>query len=171
MRNESLIETERLVMRHWRPDDAEALYRYASDARVSELAMWPRHTSLDMSRKVIRDYFMPCPDVFAVVCRETGEAVGCIGLVPPGDEHIAVRPGEREVGYWIGYPLWGHGLMTEALMAFVTYCRDRLRLGALHLTTDRRNTASQRVALKCGFAPMGDYTYDDIQGKAFRLGL
>lgn len=48
--------TERLILRHWREDDAEALYKYASDPRVSEMALWPRHTSVEMSRDVIRDF-------------------------------------------------------------------------------------------------------------------
>ena len=45
------FETDRLIMRPWRTDDAEALYKYASDGRVSELALWPRHTSVEMSRE------------------------------------------------------------------------------------------------------------------------
>lgn len=52
-----MIVTERLILRHWRTDDAGALYKYASDRRVSELALWPCHGSIDMSREVIKDIF------------------------------------------------------------------------------------------------------------------
>lgn len=34
-----VIDTGRLMLRRWRESDAEALYRYASDGRVSEMAM------------------------------------------------------------------------------------------------------------------------------------
>lgn len=166
-----MIETERLLLRHWCGQDAEALYKYASDARVSEMALWPRHTSVEMSRQVIADYFMPARDVFAIVHKESGEAIGCIGLVPAGDEHFGPQPGEREVGYWIGHPYWGAGMTTEAMRALIVFCRDTLRLDSLLITTDTRNIASQRVAEKCGFSFICDYVGDSTGGKAYRLSL
>lgn len=54
-----IIDSPRLILRRWQPDDAEALFRYASDAKVSELALWERHTSVDMSREVIENFFIP----------------------------------------------------------------------------------------------------------------
>lgn len=107
-----MIETDRLVLRRWRIEDAEALYKYASDERVSELALWPRHTSLEMSREVIEKFFIPNPQSFAMVLRTTDEPAGCIGLVPEGEEHHPSEPLEREVGYWIGHPYWSKGLTT-----------------------------------------------------------
>lgn len=101
------VDTNRLTLRRWRDDDAEALYKYASDGRVSEMALWPRHTSVDMSRKVIQDFFQPNPFTLAMVLKETDEPIGCIGLVPRGEEHYKPQANEREVGYWIGFPYWG----------------------------------------------------------------
>lgn len=164
-----MMETARLILRPWRPEDAEALYKYASDRRVSELALWPCHTSTDMSRRVIEEVFMPNPHTFAIVLKATGEAVGCIGLVPPGEEHHALAADEREVGYWIGRPYWGQGLTPEALEALIAFCRDTLQLAALWITTDARNIASQRVAEKCGFRFLENYTYNGTESKAYRL--
>lgn len=165
------MDTPRLLLRRWRPDDAPALYRYASDSRVSELALWPRHESVEMSREVITGYFAPDPDVFAIVLRGSGEPVGCIGLVPRGAENHAVAAGEREVGYWLGYPLWGAGLATEALRALIDRCRGIPQIKSLLITTDRRNVASQRVALKCGFAFVEAYDHDGIASRAYRLAM
>ena len=61
------FETDRLIMRPWRTDDAEALYKYASDGRVSELALWPRHTSVEMSREVIESFFMTKNNVISIL--------------------------------------------------------------------------------------------------------
>lgn len=33
------LQTDRIFLRPWQTDDAEALYKYASDSRVSELAL------------------------------------------------------------------------------------------------------------------------------------
>ncbi len=166
-----MIETERLTLRRWREDDADALYKYASDERVSELALWPCHDSVDMSREVIRSFFAPNPDLFAMVLKSTGEPVGCIGLVPDGAEHHPLLDNEREVGYWIGYPYWGHGLTPEALEGLICYCRAELRLNSLLLTTDCRNEASMRVAEKCGFKFLENYDKEGIASNAYRLAL
>lgn len=166
-----VIETERLILRPWREDDAEALYRHASDARVSELALWPRHTSVEMSRAVIRDVFMTNPGNFAIVFKPTDGPIGCIGLVPPGNEHSDIAAGEREIGYWIGHSYWGKGLTSEALAGLIGYCRNNLKLTSLLITADSRNTASHRVALKCGFVFVTDYLMDEIPSKSFRLNL
>lgn len=158
-------------MRHWCEADAGALYRYASDKRVSELALWPCHTSPDMSLRVIRDIFVPNPHSFAMVLKSSAEPVGCIGLVPQGSEHYPPAPFEREAGYWIGHPFWGRGLTPEALEALTAYCRDTLCLDSLLITTDAANTASQRVAEKCGFRLIDSYTYEGTDSKAYRLYL
>lgn len=164
-----MIETDRLILRRWREEDAASLYKYASDKRVSELALWPCHTSLEMSRMVINEIFIPNPYSFAMVLKETDEPIGCIGLVPTGAEHYSLNSSEREIGYWIGYPYWGKGLTTEALGGLIGYCRDTLGLKSLIITTDSRNVASQRVAEKCGFQFIEDYVYEGIPGKAYRL--
>lgn len=165
------LQTDRIFLRPWQTDDAEALYKYASDSRVSELALWPTHTSVAMSREVIERFFMPNPHNFAIVLKESGEPVGCIGLVPSGEEHHSVMDSEREVGYWIGHQYWGKGLTSEALMALIRFCRDVLCLRSLLITTDLCNVASQRVAEKCGFMFVEQYVYDGIAGKAYRLEL
>lgn len=165
------LQTDSLLLRPWQKEDAEALYKYASDSRVSELALWPTHTSVEMSREVIEQFFMPNPHNFAMILKETGEPVGCIGLVPSGEEHHSVVESEREVGYWIGHPYWGKGLTSEALMALIRFCRDVLCLHSLLITTDLRNIASQRVAEKCGFRFLEECVFDGIHSKVYRLEL
>lgn len=171
MVHENVMETDRLILRHWHTDDAEALYKYASDRRVSEMAMWPRHTSVDMSREVIEKLFAPDVLTYAVVLKATDEPIGCIGLVPQGCEHYAVGAAEREVGYWVGRPYWGHGLIPEALNAVMEYCRATLHLDSLLITMDARNKASRRVAEKCGFRFIADYDCEGIPSKAYRNRL
>lgn len=167
----TMIETERLVLRRWRVDDAASLYKYASDDRVSELALWPTHTSVEMSREVIETVFIPNPHTLAIALKDTGEPIGCIGLVPDDDEHHATVSSEREVGYWIGRPYWNKGIASEALRALAAYCRATVGLDSLLITTDKRNAASRRVAEKCGFMFVEEYIYDGVESCAYRLDL
>jgi RimJ/RimL family protein N-acetyltransferase len=55
--------------------------------------------------------------------------------------------GKREIGYWIDRALWGRGIATEALSAFLRLEQTR----PLHAGVATHNTASIRVLQKCGF--------------------
>ena len=48
------LETERLLLRPWREEDAPALYFYASDPLVGPAAGWLPHTSVENSRELIQ---------------------------------------------------------------------------------------------------------------------
>ncbi len=52
--SKTILETERLILRPWTVDDAEELYKYASDPDVGPAAGWPPHTSVENSRDIIR---------------------------------------------------------------------------------------------------------------------
>ncbi len=145
------METDRLLLRAWRDDDAEALFRYAADPEVGPIAGWPAHTSVQESLRVIREVFS-APETYAVVLKESGEPVGCIGLLF-GDNRNSreMQPNEAEVGYWIGVLFWGQGLIPEALDALIQRGFRTLGLDAMWISLNEANVRSRRVAEKCGF--------------------
>ena len=52
-----IIETERLLLRRFSKDDAEAMYRnWASDPEVTKYLTWPAHISVNVSRAVLEDW-------------------------------------------------------------------------------------------------------------------
>ena len=50
-----VFETERLILRPWKEEDAESLYRYAKNPKVGPIAGWPVHTSVENSKEVIKN--------------------------------------------------------------------------------------------------------------------
>ena len=168
---DNTFDSNRFFFRHWAIDDAEALFKYASDCRVSEPAQWPCHTSVYMSREVIEKYFLPNPECYAIIDKQTLEPIGCVGLVPEGGEYYTPLTGEREVGYWVGYPHWGNGIAPETLQRFMIFCRDQLGLQSLLLTTLADNIGSRRVAEKCGFRQIDKFEYDGKASIAHRTIL
>lgn len=147
---EDRLSTERLILRPWCSDDAEALYALASDERVGPAAGWPPHRSAEESTEIIRTVFN-APETYAVVLRETDSIVGCIGLIAADASNIAIAADEAEVGYWLGVPYWGCGLMTEALRALMRRAFETLGYSALWCGWFDGNIRSQRVQEKCGF--------------------
>ena len=143
---------KRLILRPWEDADAEALYTYASDPDVGPAAGWPVHTSVQMSREVIRDV-LQAPETYAVVLRETGEPVGSIGLMEPRLQDIEPTERALELGYWIGKPYWGRGLIPEAARALIDHAFADLGCDQLWCAYFEGNSKSARVQEKLGFAP------------------
>lgn len=145
-----ILETERLILRYWKEEDAEALYKYAKDSAVGPIAGWPVHTSVEYSRQVIENVLIP-PENYAVVLKETGEPVGCIGLMGGEKSNIAIGSEEAEVGYWIGVPYWGQGLIPEAVREILRHGFEGLNLKKIWCGYFEGNKKSRRVQEKCGF--------------------
>ena len=109
-----ILETERLLLRPWEEKDAEDLYRYASHPDVGPIAGWSVHTSVENSREIIREV-LSAPETYAVALKENGHPVGSIGLMIGETSNIGLPKTEGEIGYWIGVPYWGRGLIPEAV--------------------------------------------------------
>ncbi len=145
-----ILETERLILRPWEESDAEDLYTYASDPRVGPAAGWPVHTSVENSREIIRNV-LSAPHTYAMVLKETGHAVGSIGLKMKESSNLPLTEHEAELGYWIGVPYWGQGLTTEAVTFLRDYAFREMKLDKLWCGYYEGNEQSWRVQEKCGF--------------------
>lgn len=143
------IETERLNLRPWREDDAEALYGYAKDPRVGPIAGWQAHTSVENSREIIKSV-LSVKGTYAVALKDGGGPVGSIGIFPVTHLNIPEYEGELEIGYWIAVPFWGQGLIPEAVRALLRRAFDEgsERIWCGHY---EGNDKSRRVIEKCGF--------------------
>ena len=67
-----ILQTKRLILRPWSENDAEELYKYASDPEVGSPAGWPPHTSVENSREIIRTV-LSAPEIYAVCLKEYGK--------------------------------------------------------------------------------------------------
>ena len=142
-----IFETERLILRPWTEDDAEELYKYAKDPEVGPTAGWPVHTSVENSREVIRTV-LSASETYAVCLKETGKSVGSIGL---HRNDLAEADDEYELGYWIGKPFWGLGLIPEASREVLRYAFEVLGMNRIWCGYYDGNEKSRRVQVKLGF--------------------
>lgn len=154
------METDRIILRPWTDSDAEALYKYASDPEVGPRAGWPPHNSLEESLDIIRTVFHN-DTTWAIVLKETGEAIGAMGYGPSCDCNLPSREGEPTVGYWVARPYWGRGICTEALRLMISNIQSDTEIASLISGHFTDNPASGRVMEKCGFIPTGEECYDE----------
>ena len=144
---DTVLETERLVLRPWREDDAEECHRHAKDPRVGPIAGWPVHVDVEDSRRVIREV-LSAPETYALVLKETGLPVGSVGL---HRNDLAQGEDEMELGYWIGVPYWGRGLVPEAAREMLRHAFEDLGLARVWCAYYEGNDRSRRVQEKLGF--------------------
>lgn len=145
-----ILTTERLILRPWREEDAPSLYQYAKHPDVGPIAGWPVHTSVEHSRDIIQTV-LSAKDTYAVVLKQTGKPVGSIGLMRQGASNLVLDANEAEIGYWIGVPFWGQGLIPEAVRELMRYSFQDLKLDRLWCAYFDGNKKSRRVQEKCGF--------------------
>jgi ribosomal-protein-alanine N-acetyltransferase len=142
------VEFGEYVVRDWVKKDAPSIAKYADNRNV---AMW------------LRDGF-PCPyavsdaEAFlSAVVRQnlrtafaiatTDEAIGGIGLEFGRDVHRFTA----ELGYWLGEPFWGRGIMTQAVGRLTAWAFENLEVHRIYATVFDGNAASVRVLEKAGF--------------------
>jgi RimJ/RimL family protein N-acetyltransferase len=115
-----VAETERLVVRAWRPDEAD---RFVEMYRRTEVVQWfPAAAPLDRDEaadRIARNLAQLAADPgfgrWAIVDRFSGIPVGTVILqrLPDGD-------GEVEIGWHLHPDSWGKGFATEAASAVLT---------------------------------------------------
>lgn len=147
------LQTDRLVLRQVEPADSRAIATLMSDwdvVRMLAKAPFP-YTASDGEKFVARRLATPItPDNIFYAIVLDGAFVGGIGNGRnPG--------GGANVGYWLGKPYWGRGLMTEALVAVAAaYFEAAPEAEGLASGVFADNPASMAVQRKLGFEKVGE---------------
>ena len=142
-----ILETERLLLRAWKPEDIEAYARFMADPEVTRYLTgevmsrndaW-RNMAMVVGHWVLRGYGM-----WAVERKSDGAFLGRVGLWnPEGWPSL-------EVGWTIGREYWGHGYASEAGEAALDYAFNTQDVDRMISVIDVRNEASQKVAQRLG---------------------
>ena len=144
------LETERLILRRFTPNDAPAMYKnWASDPEVTRFLTWPCHPDANASRQLLTlwasEYENPANYNWAIELREIGEVIGSIAVVRQNESILAA-----ELGYCMGRAWWGRGLMTEAASAVTRYLFEQEGFNRVAAEHDVDNPRSGRVMQKLG---------------------
>lgn len=146
-----VVRTERLVLRPYRPEDADAVYRACQDPEIQRWLRVPSpYTEADAVTFVSETTVNERAEQKALLCavEADGEFAGSAGL------HFSPGLLGPAVGYWIAPWARGRGYAAEAARALADW---GLGLGAprVHLMADVGNGASQAAAVRAGFVREG----------------
>jgi RimJ/RimL family protein N-acetyltransferase len=137
-----VLETERLVLRAPRFEDAKRVAALVNDRRIAEnTARIPHPYTMADAREWIGAVTSQAAETYLITVG--GEIVGACGL--------DIRDGMPELGYWLGVPFWGNGFATEAARALIDHAFAHLGHEVVIAGARISNPASRRVLEKCGF--------------------
>ncbi|MCL4209068.1 MAG: GNAT family N-acetyltransferase [Phycisphaeraceae bacterium] len=150
----TVLETDRLLLRPFTPEDAPVVQRYASDREVARTTLSIPHPYPDGAAAAwiaghARGLETGLNPIFAITLREGAQLIGAIDLRLNPDHRWA------EVGYVIYRPWWGAGYATEALRSVVRHGFETLGLHRIHAHHFGSNPASGRVLEKAGMRREG----------------
>ena len=145
------IETDRLILRRYKIEDADAMYKnWASDSEVTKFLTWQPHPSVEVSRSIIENWLKEYSDKkyyqWAIVLKDNGnEPIGDISVVHMNEDISMVH-----IGYCLGRAWWRRGIMSEALKAVTDFMFDTVEVNRVEARHDPRNPNSGKVMQKCG---------------------
>lgn len=145
-----VLTTARFTMRMPRDDDAEFIAKYLNDFAVAgNLARVPFPYRLSDAKAWLRTRTPDLPPT------ETNFAIELPGEGYAGQVGFHRGDNGTIIGYWLGSPFWGRGIMTEAVTAalgwyFKTTGADRVVSGVFCF-----NQASLAIQIKLGFTETG----------------
>ena len=159
--------TDRLVLRRYRPDDAEDLHRYlGTDPAMARYSGWNPYATLEMARETVRRFVDGYADdhAYSWVMDVNDVIVGTIGAYDYQDNQI-------EVGFSVVKGWQGRGLATEALKKVLEYLTENEGIGCVTAWCAAENIGSRRVLEKSGMKlvreeknglEVGDRVYDKL---------
>lgn len=146
----TVLKTERLILRPWRQEDLDDFYEYAKVDGVGQMAGWLPHESKEKTQMIL-DSFIKGKKTF--VLELNGKVIGSLGIETYNPEKypdLGLLQG-RSIGYVLSKNYWGQGFMPEAVKAVQQYLFETVGLDFLLISHFVWNGQSRRVIQKSGF--------------------
>jgi RimJ/RimL family protein N-acetyltransferase len=144
----TILETPRLILREFAPEDVDALARVISDPETMRYYPAPYDRS-GVEQWIARNrdrYAGHGHGLWGLILKASGELIGDCGLTRQEVEDETFL----EIGYHVRRDLWGQGLASEAARACRDYGFAILKAERLISLIRPENTPSRRVAEKNG---------------------
>jgi len=140
------IETARLYLRQFTPEDLDDLYRIYSDPEIMKYltGVRTREATEIAINTMLKSWEENNFGMWALVHKIDRKMIGRCGLV------FLDKTREVELGYTLDKVYWNQGLATEASFASLNYGFQILKLERIVAIARPENIASQRVIQKVG---------------------
>ncbi len=156
-----VLETERLIMREMRHEDAEALFEMDKNPNVHTYLWQKPYTNIediDTYIEMVRNqYKRNNIGRFSTIIKETNELIGWTGIKYIDDHVENGNTNFYDYGYRLNEKFWNKGYATEASKAWLNYGFNQMNIKEMNAYTHLDNGASNHVLQKVGFNFIEDY--------------
>jgi RimJ/RimL family protein N-acetyltransferase len=146
------VRTERLTLRRFTPDDAEAFAAYRSDPDVARFQSWTAPVPLAEAQQKVAEFAEGDPEApgwFQYAIDLDGVLIGDLGL------NLHENLMQAELGFTLAPAYQGQGYATEAVRGLLHHLFVDRELHRVSAEADARNTASARLLERAGFRQEG----------------
>lgn len=154
------IETQRLLLREWRPKDILPFSKMNSDAEV--MRYFPKTLSIEETEgfvsRIEDHWHQKGFGLWATELKSTHEFMGFIGLATATFK-ASFTPCV-EIGWRLDKKFWNQGLATEGAAAVLDFGFKNIRCEQIFSFTSRLNLPSQRVMQKIGMNRAKNYDFE-----------
>ena len=150
MASDLFIQSERLVLRPIKDEDAEAIFGYRSNTTINRFQGWIPETIADV-RDFIRNKVSEIIDQpgtwfqLAIIRKDTGELIGDVGIHFLESDSLQV-----ELGCTLNFNQHGNGFATEALTETLNFLFQKLNKHRVIASIDPRNEKSIKLVERLG---------------------
>lgn len=156
------IETPRLIIREFEPNDAAALFEMDRDPEVHKYLGNTPYTNIQQSRTYIKktreQYATDGISRWALINKTTGELIGRTGFKLI-QENTNGHVNYYDFGFRNRRKYWRKGYAFEAAQAALNYGINTLKLKDIYAMTHVDNTGTAYLLRKLGFEYVETFTY------------
>lgn len=155
------IETERLILRSWKPEDLPLFITMNKDEQVMRYfpVILNDAETIAFSKRIQDEFNQKCWGLYAVEIKSTGEFIGYVGLHEIGFD-ADFTPGV-EIGWRLAADYHNQGYATEAAKAVLNLAKDT-GIERLFSFTAKINAPSERVMQKIGMEKTGEFNHPQL---------
>ncbi|NOU75666.1 GNAT family N-acetyltransferase [Paenibacillus sp. LMG 31458] len=154
-----LLTTNRLCLRQMNTEDAEDLYLFYSDSKVTQYLDWHGPASVQDSRDLIHSWNQYFQDKrlfpWGISMKTDPTLIGTVMFMPIRDTFEKKPLLPLNVGFELNRHYWNKGIMSEALEAVLAFSREHIGAHRIQAEVFPENKASLKVLEKLGFKQEG----------------
>ena len=144
MKQHTILESKRLLLRPFTLEDVEDVYLFASDELVTKYLTWPALKELSQALEVVKSFYMGKTGIYAIELKSERKCIGCI------DIRLFNEHDKASFGFVLNRQYWNNNYMSEALNLILDLSFSILKLNRVEATHYVGNEGSGRVMQKCG---------------------
>jgi len=152
----TIFETERLIIRQWKPNDYKDLFEFASNPQVTKFLQYPTYKDIQTAKNRIKFLIekyktQEITQEYAIELKQNKKVIGSLNI----GSFKPTAGGIIRFGYTLNPLFQGNGYMTETINSFLKYIKNNNIAKRIEATHDILNEKSGNVLKRVGMTLEG----------------